>query len=159
MTDRRKQTDPRGTGVPDSRRHGWRRFIRENAYRDLWLLGITAVVVIALVRQGDTLDKVQQGRRQTIAINCGATAAVIDAGRTLIKGSAAKPFPPQLERFLHSLGYPPRPVRQKQAKAAADAYAAAISSRIAATSGVHGLIRRDGSLDCRRIQRIARTAP
>jgi hypothetical protein len=62
-------------------------------------------------------------------------------------------------RNLERLGYPPAEVRKRNARRAADEYARAIARGVERQSGVRGVVRPDGSIDCRRLARLARTVP
>lgn len=141
------------------RRRGDRRLIpSENWYRDVWLLVISVFVFVALHNASNAINQQREGRRVAVAAICGATSAVIEAGRATITGGAAG-VNGEFERNLRKLGYPPRKVRRKQAMAAAEGYARTIAEGVRTAAGVkaHGLVRADGTLDCHRLQRVART--
>jgi hypothetical protein len=74
----------------------------------------------------------QAGRRVAIAVTCAALSAVIDQGRATISAS-----------------------HTQRARRAADAYRDGIAQRVQRQTGVHGLVRRDGSLDCDRLQALS----
>lgn len=134
---------------------GWRRLIRENWYRDVWLLIISACVAWAAYSTVQLAGDVNDGRRQGIGITCGATNAVIHAGRATIGASSR--FPPQLERNLRELGFPPRQQRERAAEGAAQRYARSIASGVVRNAGrdARDVVRRDGSLDCDRLAAVA----
>lgn len=54
MTEEGRAGDPPGSNAHLRRRKGWRRLFRENWDRDIWLLGITIVVVVSLSNQSST---------------------------------------------------------------------------------------------------------
>lgn len=99
----------------------------------------------------------RQGRQIAIGITCGATSAIIAAGRATITGGGN--LPPELERNLRRLGYPPRSVREASARRAAEAYSSSIANAIEKQSGVKGIVRSDGSLDCDRVKVASRAQP
>jgi hypothetical protein len=133
----------------DKRRHA---ILRENWYRDVWLVIITVIVFLALIAANGERQRNIEGRRIAVESICGATSAVITAGRAVIGGSGAG-LAPELERFLRKHGYPPKPVRQAEAKKAAEAYAESIARGIESNSGVTGLVRKNGTLNCRKMVR------
>lgn len=113
------------------------------------VIALVAALVISLGVLG-TNDKVEQqraGRNIALAVNCGALSAVIDAGRATITGGGI--LPPELEQFLERHGYPPKDVRDAQAKAAANAYGNRIADAVQRTSGLEGIVRADGGLNCK----------
>jgi hypothetical protein len=57
LTERRDSPDPRGSGVPDPKRSGWRRFVRENWYRDLWLFAVSVFVYVAITGNQSEAEK------------------------------------------------------------------------------------------------------
>lgn len=131
-------------------RHWWMTLVRENWYRDLWLLLISATVVLELVRIGGLVDDVQDGRRVGTSVTCAGLTATIDAGRDQIS-SAARIRPRELELNLMKLGLPKKEARARAADAAADAYARSISQAVAREAGAESarqIVRTDGSLDC-----------
>jgi hypothetical protein len=145
--------------LPRRRRvdHGWRRLIRENWYRDVWLLIISACVAWAAWSTVNLADDVNTGRRQGIGITCGATNAVIDAGRAAI-GTPTN-FPPALERNLRQLGFPPREQREQASRRAAEQYARSIATGVVRNAKdprkARDVVRPDGSLDCDRLAAVA----
>lgn len=124
--------------------------------RDLWMLAITGLVVLALSHAGDALNNVQQGRRVANGVNCAILSAISEAGRQVIGQGASQPETP-LTRFLERHGYPPARVRARQAQMAADAYVSSISQRIEMEVGHKGdqLVRPDGTINCDRLASIA----
>lgn len=134
----------------------WRMVIRENWYRDVWLILTTVVVVVALIRAQDAIDAQNAGRRAAGAVTCSAISAVIDAGRATID-SGGRIDPRKFERNLERLGLPPRDVRARKARTAAESYARLIAQRVTTESGVPGLVRRDGTLNCERLGVVARS--
>jgi hypothetical protein len=98
-----------------------------------------------------------EGRRTAVAITCGAVSAVIESGRASIL--AGVQLPPKLERRLVSYGYPTKPERVVAARKAANAYSLGIASAVEKESGVQGIVRRDGSLDCGLLLKAARATP
>jgi hypothetical protein len=64
----------------EDRRHGWGRFIRENAYRDVWLFVLTGIVLWAAVGSWnashdavDAVDAVQEERARNVYLSCEET--------------------------------------------------------------------------------------
>jgi hypothetical protein len=98
------------------------------------------------------------GRRTAVSITCGATSAIIEAGRATILGGG-RSITPELERNLRRLGYPSRAQREREARRAAEAYSLGIASAIEKESGVQGIVREDGTLDCDRLLVAARAQP
>jgi hypothetical protein len=125
----------------------------ENWYRDVVLFFVSLFVIIAVTKTSDVIHQQRHDRSATASAICGAMNAVIHAGRATITGGAGG-VSGEFERNLRKLGYPPRKVRQAQARKAADLYAASIAQGVAAnTTGVslRGLVRSDGTLDCQRL--------
>lgn len=144
---------------------------RENWYRDLILL---VVIVFLWQGNGDAKDAAhdakgaahdakaaiqaqKSGRAFSLNVVCGATNATVRAGRGIITGGSAGTVEGKFERNLRALGYPPRSVRQAQAKKAADLYASSIATGVqrAAGSKAEGIVREDGTLSCGRLVRTA----
>lgn len=143
--------------------------IRENWYRDVGLIIVCGLLFFGWRGQNNVLDDVQKvqrdqrhllheqkkGRRAAVDIMCAATSAVIDAGRATILGGAAS-LDPEFAANLERLGYPPEPVRERQARKAAGLYARAISRRVEQSTGVEGVVRRNGTLNCKRLAVLSR---
>lgn len=113
-----------------------RRLLRENWYRDVWLLLISAVVLLSLLSLGNATTQIQQGRRATAGITCAVSASVVKAGRLTIVTSAEAPLPPKLEALLRRYDYPPLSVRRAKAQRSADAYTRSINEEIVRAAGV-----------------------
>jgi hypothetical protein len=173
-------SEPRQKIGKASDRAWWK---RENWYRDVWLFALSILVLISVSssqgasesanvtskttrqvvvqlrsvvqQQGTLLREQRQGRTVAVRALCAATSAVIDAGRATITGSGGAVGSPRFVRALERLGYPPKRVREQQAQKAAQFYAQAISKRIETATKQKGLARKDGSLDCRRLQVVA----
>lgn len=95
----------------------------------------------------------RQGRATSLTATCATLSGVIEAGRaTILGGVIIKPR--EFERNLERMGLPPRPTRKRSATSAAAAYANAIAARVETATGKHGLIRKDGTLDCALLRRI-----
>ena len=56
---------------------GWRRFVRENAYRDVWLLMVTifalAAIVIGAHENNHRIDDIQRERARALTLVCENT--------------------------------------------------------------------------------------
>lgn len=63
MAEPTREADPPGSEEHRKRRTGWRRLFRENWDRDIWLLGITIVVVVSLSNQGSTNEQFRKDFR------------------------------------------------------------------------------------------------
>lgn len=100
------------------------------------------------------IERVEAGRRVGSAITCATTSAIIDAGRDTIRASAYV-RPKEFAIALESLGLPPFTTRAEYANAAAQAYARKISVAVGKT-GVRGVVREDGTLDCVALQKAAK---
>ncbi len=109
----------------------------------------------ALVTATQAISRVEAGRKVGSAITCAATSAVIDAGRTTIKAGAYV-RPREFARALEDLGLPPQTTRERYAAIAADAYARNVSRAVLSGSGVRGVVRRDGTLDCKALREAAK---
>lgn len=107
----------------------------------------------------DAIHQQRVGRVVAIKILCGAMSAAIDAGRATITGGALS-VTGDFERNLRALGYPPRAVRLSAARRAARAYAKQIATGVTVAVGgpgeARGVVRPDGSLDCRRLLVVSR---
>ena len=105
-------------------------------------------------RIDQAVQQVQGGRRAALRVSCATTSAVIEAGRRTLTAQVGTRVT-EFERKLIELGYPPRRVRDRQARAAARAYGEFIATRIEEATGVRGLVRKDGGLDCTRFAAVA----
>jgi hypothetical protein len=146
-----------------------RRFVRENAYRDVWLLAITVIVLLGFKAIEGQNDEIQEGRKATAGITCAVSAAVVKGGKLTIVTSAEAPLPPKLEAFLRKYGYPSKAERQASAKATGDAYAQFINGEIIAAAGAQASKvleparfkngrpnPRAGELNCKRLRALAK---
>lgn len=122
--------------------------VRENWYRDVWLILITGALFWSQIGLSDVVERQRESRRAVDRITCAATSAVIDAGRATITGGAES-LDPEFARNLEALGYPPLKVRKEQAEQAAHAYAEAIARRVEEATGATGIVNPNGTLDCR----------
>lgn len=100
------------------------------------------------------IRRVESGRKIGSAINCATTSAIIDAGRETIR-SGAYVRPAEFALALENLGLPPFTTRAQYARAAARGYARKISIAVGKT-GVRGVVREDGTLDCAALQKAAK---
>lgn len=165
MTHQRRASDLRW----DRRALHWLRvkfapLIRENWYRDVVLIVVCAMLFFGWRGQQNVIDDIKvvqqeqrEGRRAAVDVVCAATSAVIDAGRATIIGGA-EDLDPEFARNLERLGYPPRDVRRDQAQQAAQAYAAAIAKKVEDATGVTGIVRRNGTLDCVRLAELSKVS-
>lgn len=133
---------------------------RADIVRDFWLILATALMVVALVKSQDAVTRSQnalqaqvEGRRIGQLVTCSSISAVIDAGRATITGSNSI-GPPRLERSLEALGLPPQRVRERQAQLGARLYAQSIAQKVETASGVRGIVKKDGSLNCALLRRL-----
>jgi hypothetical protein len=133
--------------------HGSRNFRRYRRRAYLGFLLLAAATALALLQAQRAIDRQEDGRRQTTNVFCAGLSAVAEAGRATIDGSAAG-LSPKFTRNLERLGYPPRREREAAARAAAAAYTRAIGQAVERESGVTGLVRANGSLDCARLRRV-----
>jgi hypothetical protein len=133
------------------------RSLPERAYRDVWLILITGLVAWSLIGIQNTVNDQRDGRKYAVNVVCGATSAVIDAGRATITGGGVGP--PEFVRNLEALGYPPKRVREAQAQKAAEQYAELIARRVERVAGARDVVKPNGTLDCVRLTELARTEP
>jgi hypothetical protein len=135
--------------------------IRHNHRQAMVILAVLFVVqfglgswaLILTSRTEDLVHQIQDQRRQGAGINCGISSAIIEAGRATITNGGT--LPPKLERFLERHGFPPAPVRERQAAMTARRYAQSISTAVARSVGPgSGVIRPNGSIDCARLRAI-----
>ena len=115
---------------------------------------LTGAVVYLVLQNGararentQRVMEIQDNRQRSLRVICAANSAVIDAGRATLTATVGKPNTP-FERALEKLGYPPRPARDKAARAAAIAYGRTIARSIQEESGIVGIAKSDGTLDC-----------
>jgi hypothetical protein len=128
--------------------------LRDNWYRDVWLLLITVLVLLAVGRTYGLVNDIQEGRRVGTNVTCSATSAIIDAGRDTLKNSATIK-PTEFEQNLVNLGLPRKEARTKAADEAAKRYGQSIASAVAKQTGRDDIVRPDGSLDCAALKRAA----
>lgn len=125
---------------------------RRRAYAGFLLLAVATAAALWL--SNHALNEQKVGRSRTLSVVCGSISAVAEAGRATIDGGATGVGPSEFERNLRRLGYPPRSTRRRTAKAAARAYTRAIGRAVEQESGVTGIVRQDGSLDCAKLRRV-----
>ena len=133
-------------------------FVRRRVpWATVWSFLASAIAVLALGLGADNQGQIQAGRRDVTKIICAVASGVSQAGHNVIAN--AQPEPPKFEAFLVAHGFPPYRVRKREAKKAARAYVVSISSRVDKQVGRKGdgLIRSDGTLDCKRLETLART--
>lgn len=129
------------------------------------LLGLLAVtvalasvaIVVSVQSASDAqtaIERVNDGRKVGSAVTCATTSAIIDAGRETIKAGAYV-RPKEFARALEKIGLPALTTRAQYADAAAQAYARSISRAVGKT-GVRGVVRADGTLDCAALRRVAK---
>jgi hypothetical protein len=135
----------------------WARLRTRVRVGDFLALLATGLAVWAVHDSQNTLDQVQEGRRTSLSVTCGAVSALSEAGRQTI--TAAQSFPPKFEAFLEAHGFPTSAERKAQAQLAANAYVQAISNGVQAQVGPIGqsIVNRDGTLNCKRLRQLART--
>lgn len=131
------------------------RLVRENWYRDVWLLGVTILVLFAVGKTFGVVNDVQEGRRVGTNVTCSATSAIIDAGRDTLKNSATI-RPTKFEENLVKLGLPRVKARKAAADEAAKRYGQSIATAVAQQTGRDDIVRADGSLDCKALQRAVK---
>lgn len=115
--------------------------------RDLWMLGLTILIVVTLTGQQSAIDRQREGRKTALEAVCGIEQATISAGRAQLL-SSGHIRPVRFERNLVRLGYPPRAVRERQARVAAAGYSTLIARAVQRESGIGGLVGPDGQLRC-----------
>lgn len=137
-------------------------------FRNLWLLLITVVVLLAIGAQEGALRSQARGRRFVIAVNCATISAVAEAGRDVIASPANQPETP-FDRALEGIGYPPRPQRVQQAKLLSTLYVQHIVSLVARHLASLGevkhphalavrLVQSDGTINCGLLQSLGRAS-
>lgn len=131
------------------------RFLRENWYRDVWLVFVTVLVLWATLISHNAQTEQREGRKVSLTATCAAISGVIEAGRTSIRGGVVI-RPRAFERNLIKIGLPPFHVRVRAAEAAANAYGRAIAIRVEQATHRKGLARSDGTLNCARIRQVGR---
>jgi hypothetical protein len=96
----------------------------------------------------------QAGRAIAIQAICGFGNGIAEAGRVTIAGGMIQPA--QFRRNLERLGLPPERVRRRAAQASAEAYAVRIRQSVVQATGLRGLVRDDGTLNCAALRTAAR---
>jgi hypothetical protein len=112
--------------------------LRDNWYRDVWLLVITLFVVVLALKILSVVNEIQEGRRDSAGISCAVSSATVTAGKLVIVQSSEQPLPPKLEQFLEEHGLPPLKDRQLAARGTADEYTKLINAAIVKYAGVRG---------------------
>lgn len=136
--------------------------------RAVALIGVGCAIALALGGRllDDTNDladdthrlaeQQRDGRAVAIDALCGAISGVVEAGRaTITAGTGKDDKETAFTRALVRLGYPPISVRRTQANDAAKAYGKAIAKAVEDATKQKHLTRKDGSLDCSRVKRVA----
>jgi hypothetical protein len=143
----------------------------------VWWVGDTAKKTDT---NAEKIARQAEGRKVAIGVLCGGLSAVSQKGHDVILGGAALPgrtprdadrvvFDPKTHepiaisvgrfaRFLEAHGYPTARIRLMGAKQAAHDYSAALARGVESQAHVTGIVRRDGSLDCQRVQAASATA-
>lgn len=127
-------------------------------WRDAAPLFALAVATYAVFHVENKVDAQVQGRRAAIAVLCGFGNGVEEAGRAALSADVQ---PVKFRKALERLGLPATAVRRKGQKLAGEAYARALSKAVVEQAGADArkVIKRDGSLDCARLQSVAKTIP
>lgn len=127
--------------------------------RDGWMLIITIVTLFALYHAHDAVRQVQNGRRVGQGITCAVLSSISETGKQVIEGSSLSETP--FTRFLERHGYPPPKVREREARKKGRAYVRNISRSVERLVGHRGdgLIRKDGTIDCRRLSVVSAIPP
>lgn len=133
--------------------------MRENWYRDVWLVIITGLSLLAIWLNSQTLDQQAKGRHFAVGVTCSAISAISQAGQQVLSPPVPKGPKSRFERALERLGYPPPNRRRIQSELLARLYVEHISEAIQRQVGGRGahLVRPNGTLDCRQLQRLANT--
>lgn len=114
-----------------------------------------AAFAVALEDRTRNITRIDEGRTVSVQTTCAAISAVIDAGRATIQQSGMS-LPTRYERELRKLGAPSASERRVSLELAAATYARMIATRVQRSTGRTDLVRRDGTLDCRKLQRVAK---
>lgn len=141
-------------GVEHQRR--WQIRVRENSYRDWWLLAITLIALLGIWLNHGTLTAQVKGRHFAVGAICATLSSISEAGRQVIVSGAEAPDTPFM-RFLEAHGYPSRAERQRHAQAAARLYVQRISTSVQQEVGGKAahLVRPDGGIDCAELQKLS----
>lgn len=132
----------------ERRRRRWR-----DVFRDFFVAASIAAALVAILDVEQTQRDVDEGRRLAQRVTCATLGAVIEQGRSTIEGGAYI-TPREFERALVGLGLPPLEARIERANVAAQGYAEGIAFVVERESGVRGIVRRDGTLDCDRLRKL-----
>lgn len=135
----------------------------------IWLTIVSFLVLIALIGARNSQDRadravrgnaqalsaIQAGRKNALNVTCTLATALLIAGKRTI-ASAAVGRETVFTRNLERIGYPPPSVRRAEATATARAYTATILEVMAKnpTTRDLGIIRPNGTLNCKRFQQI-----
>jgi hypothetical protein len=97
------------------------------------------------------------GRAIALQAICGFGNGVAEAGQVTIAGGMIQP--PKFRRNLERLGLPSEKVRARAARMSADRYARRIRRSVVRATGIVGLVRDDGTLNCAALRSAARATP
>lgn len=119
------------------------------------MLVVIGLVLFALLAYNHTLDQIKGERHTAIAITCALLSATTEAGKEAITGGVLPEN--HFTRELERLGYPPYPIRKKQARDAANAYVQFLTTRASTAIGAqaHDLVGPGGNLDCHQFARLS----
>jgi hypothetical protein len=139
-------------------------------------VALSGLSVVLALKNNSALTAQHEGRKVATEAFCSFGSAVSDAGRKTIAAGVALPGQTKLDadrivldkhgrvigvvsgrfaRFLEAHGYPLAPQRVAGSQRAAEAYARNVSDAVAKETGVKGLVKADGTLDCARLQNVS----
>jgi hypothetical protein len=129
----------------------------QNWYRDLILFVLAILWLVLAINLSDTNKRVERGRHFAVGVTCAVESATAEAGKAVIEGSGAAPGNAAFLRNLEKLGYRPPAKAKPGHPGPGDLYVAQIAKQVQAQVGRKGarLIRKDGTLDCDRLEALA----
>lgn len=146
-----------------------RRLIRENAYRDLWLLAVSIMVLFGFKALSDKTAEIQEGRKTGTTITCVITSSILRGSHNFIVASSSAPLPGKIEARLVKEGYPRKAEREQEGVRSADSYTTAVANAVVAAAGneARGLIAETspakgkhgpaaGTLNCARLKTLTK---
>lgn len=159
-----------------------KRWLRENAYRDCWLVLISIGLLLTAEAALNAANKathvartavkqtaeIQEGRRTGTTIQCVITSSILRGSHSFIIAAGSAPLPGKIEARLIREGYPSKTEREHSAVKQADQYTTAIAEAVIAAAGpeAKGLIVETtptdrngpsaGTVNCTRLKTITK---
>lgn len=129
----------------------------ERWYRDIWLLIITIIILLALGSLHEQTLEIQEGRVVGTQISCGLTQATITANKHVIEGSLLSHYTASQEKALKIFGFGDKKARERKSVIAGHAYILSIQQAVMLFAGnkASGVIQSNGKVNCKELKQLS----